>query len=230
MKPGLPELKMAVMNHTEAESDNSINRTGMVMSGMNDAGQAAGEIQMKNKGMEKMAGHTPKKDAPAPMLKEVSHYLSGLLDAYLTIGNKLANDQTDGIAASADAISKFIDLLSKTTLTDAPHFWHTNSDLVATIKEQAEMLAMGHPLAMARLTYSKMSDAIEIILAETGVPPKFDNIYSFVCPMYKKGTTAVWIQVGEKPQNPFQGQKMLTCSSQKTLIPPAGSLSHEGGK
>jgi hypothetical protein len=116
---------------------------------------------------------------------------STLMDPYLRIHVSLADDQMDGVAASAKALSQEAQKLG------------VNAKTVATT---AAKLATAKDIINARHDFGELSDAMMAYAKATGATFGSDVNVAF-CPMVQKP----WLQKGQKITNPYFGKSMLTC-------------------
>lgn len=138
-----------------------------------------------------------------------------LLDAYLSMGEVLADDQLEGLEPLTETIATAAEALGETELPDRPDFWDEHGRQVTTLREQSQAMAEAQDLEQARHEYAVMSDALHKLLRATGVPSSFDEpLYSFVCGFLDEAPRGgVWLQAGNDPHNPLMGESsgMLAC-------------------
>lgn len=146
-----------------------------------------------------------------------------LLEAYFAVGESLARDTTDGIAAPARAMASAVDRLLKIDIPDAPHFWHTHEE-VAIVRGKAIELIDAKALDKARLIYADLSIALTKLAKATGVPPTYDKaVLELRCPMYREGQGGgQWLQPTGDVRNPFFGSQMLRCHDKRLALPITG--------
>lgn len=162
---------------------------------------------------------------PEAMTKE----LSAILDAYFTIGDTLASDRADGIAAPARAIAKSVDALTGVAVPGAPHFWHQH-DEVATVRGKALELVESAEIEDARLKFADLSVALSTLLRATGVPPAYGKeVQELHCPMFREGQGgSIWLQPKGGVRNPFYGSQMLECFDERRTLPVTGAKPDDG--
>lgn len=167
-------------------------------------------------------------ETPVSLPGDADVQLQELLAAYVNIGDQLASDSTVGIAEQAKRIGSAVDALVQVEVPGSPHFWHERDDDFSTIKDQAQALATPADLQAARIAYGVLSDALERIVASTGVPPSANQpAYRFVCGMFAEAPRGgVWLQFGDAPRNPYFGSRMLSCHREQAPIQKGGSAHH----
>ncbi len=134
------------------------------------------------------AGHqtSPKEQTDALM-----EPVKSVFDNYLKIESALANDSTNGVAASASAIATAVRSDSMKMLSPE-------------MAAQADALATTKDLASARAAFKPLSKSLIQYLADHNVSGPYVEVY---CPMVK----ASWLQTGEKIDNPYLGASMRGC-------------------
>jgi len=146
--------------------------------------------------------------------------LGQMLDAYLTIADRLASDSTDGVADSARSLAAHVAELVATEVPGAPHFWHMNH--AADLEALATAVADADGLADIRTAFRALSEAMSALVGATGVPASHEAaVHVLHCPMYMGGS--VWLQGDSDVRNPFYGSEMLTCSDSRKALPAAAA-------
>lgn len=150
--------------------------------------------------------------------------LNGILAAYFAIGDTLAGDSVEGIAADARDIAGGVDRLLEIEIPGRPHFWHRH-DEVATIRGKALELVDAADIEQARLSFADLSVALGTLVRATGIPPSYDGaVHELRCPMYREGQGgSIWLQPAGRARNPFYGALMLECHSERTTLPVTGA-------
>lgn len=141
--------------------------------------------------------------------------LASLLEAYLSIGTTLSNDTLNGVSSQARTIALQMKQLREIPPADDPHFWHKQSKDADLIAEYAQLLAEASNIEVARRSFGYISDALDRVVAATGVPSELDiALDRRVCGMAPEVPRAgVWLQPADQdPRNPYFGSMMLRCN------------------
>jgi len=173
--------------------------------------------------LAKMLEGTPASEQP-PVIKsaaplqttlpmEASEPLANALTQYTIIQNALASDTLDGVPEASGAFIEALQNLPADPL---------GVDL-AKILEEAAKLARSQDLAEARLKLGKLSVPFRNLILQTGTPPGFDDdLLSLRCPMFLRDQGgAVWLQAAGDVRNPYMGEMMLECFSEREAVPRA---------
>jgi len=138
------------------------------------------------------AGHRtfPKEQTDALM-----EPVKSVFDNYLKIESALANDSTNGVAASASAIATAVRSDSMKMLSPE-------------MAAQADALAKTKDLASARAVFKRLSKSLIKYLADYNITSAYVEVY---CPMAK----ASWMQKDKKINNPYMGGSMRSCGTIK---------------
>jgi Cu(I)/Ag(I) efflux system membrane fusion protein len=153
--------------------------------------------------------------------------LTKLLDGYLAIGRKLADDSIEGISSAAGEIAQAADKLTGTPVPEHENFWHEHTE-IATIGGKARELSNEADLEKARLKFADMSIALGTLLAATGIPSSYPHeVQQLHCPMYRASQGGnIWLQAAGPVQNPFFGKAMPGCFDERHTLP----VTQVGGK
>jgi len=154
-------------------------------------------------------------DQSASLPPEGQAALADLLQEYVAIGEILANDTSSGISERAAAMTRQMETMTAAAPPGDPHFWHQRQEDLATLRERSAQLSKAVNIEAARNAYGHLSDALDRIVAATGVPPALGMaIDRRVCGMApdvpRKG---VWLQPADDDvRNPYFGSMMLRCN------------------
>ena len=135
---------------------------------------------------------------PAPTLEAV-------FGEYEAIRALLANDTGKGVAAHARRMKQAAVAVSKGAAESAkPHLADAaaSADKLAAVDEG--------DLAAVRLAFGEVSKPLVALLASD--PKAAVDYHTFECPMAKGYKQ--WIQPNAELENPYMGQKMLTCGAE----------------
>lgn len=143
---------------------------------------------------------------------EKSALTSNLIDAYLELKNALVKDDNKGAANSSKAMLQSFSAFEMSKLTDNQHKEYM--EIAENSKVQLEHIAKS-PIDHQREHFEVLSNDLNDLIALIGT----DKIlYQDFCPMYNDGKGAIWISEIEEIQNPYYGNKMLTCGEIKKEI------------
>jgi RND family efflux transporter MFP subunit len=181
-----------------------------------------GNLAAEQKAETAVAGPAALRSMPEAAAKA----LSGVLDAYFQVGEKLAADSMDGVAAPARQVAENVDALLKLEIPDNPHFWHQHAE-VAEIRGHALELVGAKDIDKAREQFADLSIALSKLVRATGVPPSYPKaVEELHCPMYREGQGGTtWLQPAGKVKNPYYGKKMIECYDRKVTMPVTGAPS-----
>ncbi len=153
--------------------------------------------------------------------------LESAIKHYFAIQNALADDSVDGIATAAGEFDEAIQALQANEIPDHPHFWHKRAKELETISAAATQLKTITDLAQARLNFGSLSVPFRQLVLEIGAPPSLDSpVLALRCPMFLKDQGgAVWLQAGGEVRNPYMGSRMLSCFTERDIVPVSGEPS-----
>lgn len=138
--------------------------------------------------------------------------LSGLLDPYLLIKDALV--QTD-VEKASQAANQFILLLKKVDMKlvkgEAHNAW---MKLLETLNDSGKKIGSSTDVEVQRKSFSALSDAYYAVIQQFNVTG-LQAYYQF-CPMAFNDQGAYWISRDSKIQNPYFGDKMMTCGVTKS--------------
>jgi RND family efflux transporter MFP subunit len=148
--------------------------------------------------------------------------LAGVLNSYFVIGEKLAGDTLEGVAAPARQTAGGVDALLKVGVPGNEHFWHQHEE-AATVRGKALELVGEKDLAAAREKFADLSTALDKLLRTVGVPADYGaEVQRLHCPMYREGQGGShWLQKAGEVKNPFYGSVMLGCFDERATLPPS---------
>jgi hypothetical protein len=179
-----------------------------------------GNLAAGQKGGAVVAGASALRSLPEPAAKA----LSALLDGYFQIGEKLAADSMDAIAAPARQVAENVDALLKVEIPDNPHFWHQHTE-VAEIRGHALELVAAKDIEKAREQFADLSIALSKLARAAGVPQGYPKaVEELHCPMYREGQGGtIWLHPAGEVRNPYYGKKMIGCFDWRVTLPVTGA-------
>jgi hypothetical protein len=140
----------------------------------------------------------------------VSKFMKSMVMNYLAIKNALANDNETGAAAAAGKMDDVMKSFDKSLLTTEQKkvYDDTKDDLI----ENAEHIAKSK-IDHQREHFAMMStDMYDLVKAYGGGM----TLYHDHCPMYNHGS--MWLSENKDIQNPFYGNKMISCGSVEEMM------------
>ncbi|MBN1418597.1 MAG: efflux RND transporter periplasmic adaptor subunit [Planctomycetes bacterium] len=176
------------------------------------------------------AGATPAEGAATPIEAGEKPEIPGafraslgkMLEAYETVGDRLAADDAAGAAERLRAFDEALRAAKADGLpADLAAFWR---ERVAEIEPGLKDLRGGE-IEKLRRGYFVLSEVMARILrrsASAAGPP----IHLFRCPMAFGGKGATWLSKGTEVRNPYFGAAMLTCGE---VIETLHGFAHEAG-
>lgn len=140
----------------------------------------------------------------APMaLDDATHDgLVRIMAEYELVRDILANDTMDGVAAAAEALAEATE---KTRASAPPAL----GDALGRVAGHARELAKAGDIAAARRAFGEAGRDLVPLVAMDGTLEQ--SLYLFECPM-EQGFNR-WVQKAPSMENPYMGQKMLSCGS-----------------
>ncbi len=187
-------------------------------------GTLAAEQKDANAAPAPMAALAAKTPATAPaaaamLSPAAAQAIQAVLERYLAIWDKLADDSMTGVAEEAKKLAAAAEALPKTPMSNE-HFWHMYSQ-PATIAAKANELAAAKDIAKARELFAQLSPPLIALVKDTGVPQTLGkDLQSLHCSMFG-GKGADWLQPAGKARNPFYGKSMLECAEKNDPLPQA---------
>lgn len=166
------------------------------------------------------AASVPAFELPEPALTA----LRAALDRYEGVRSQLAADNTEALAEEARAVAEWVRRASS-ELEDPPQ---AVASVLLEAGAAAEKIAASQTLKQARLAFGELSRAVVFL---GNVDPRLTKgLHVFECPMAEGFER--WLQPKSELENPYMGQKMLTCGSASDMSPPGApaaiGVSHEG--
>ncbi len=140
---------------------------------------------------------------PAPAAGDAVGAVTAIVAPYDTCRALLSEDETDGLAACAGALSA----AAKAQKSALPAELQDRADAIAAAADQ---LAAAKDLAAARVAFAKTSEPVVGLLGS--VPGAAKQFHVFECPMAKNYKR--WAQASPELANPYMGSKMQTCGSE----------------
>jgi len=181
--------------------------------GMNMPGMDMGGDKKKMKKMPKQK----RKMKAENISPEFKKQLGGIVNKYLAMKDALVNDNAKKAKAAAKDMKAAIGKVNMKLLTDNEHHM-TWMDAAMMLKTQLDKLSSGGNIEKQRTAFAKISDDLKNVIQVLGVDVKGKKLYLEFCPMANDNVGAYWLSFDRKIQNPYLGQKMLTCGEVKEIL------------
>lgn len=170
--------------------------------------QPAAEAKAPSKTTPDQAAKAAEPDQAVKAAEPVTELtMAALLSNYEAIRTSLANDSANGVTALAKSVAD-----AATALADSAE--EANTPMLKSLAAEAVKLAAlsEDDIAATRLAFGDVSRSlIALVKADSELA---DGLHIFECPMAKG--YKLWIQPDPELENPYMGQKMLTCGSEVT--------------
>jgi Cu(I)/Ag(I) efflux system membrane fusion protein len=143
--------------------------------------------------------------------------LHAVLEPYYELQAALAADDDTGSAAAAGrvvAAAEALDCATAGLSSDSAGRWNRT---VALLRGAAAKTAAAGEMGQRRQAFEPLSDLLWESLAAFGTGTD-QPVRRFHCPMAFDDRGAFWLQPGETTANPYYGDMMLRCGSQKDVL------------
>jgi len=131
--------------------------------------------------------------------------MQNVLERYLTIQQKLADDTTSGVEGEAQGISKQVGEFFKKPCKPSEA---SCSSVMLKIQSAAQSMK-GTEIKSLRKSFHELSAAL--IEYWEKFDPKWPDIYEFRCPLAEDNQGASWMQRGSEIKNPYLGHTLPKC-------------------
>lgn len=143
--------------------------------------------------------------------------LSGVVRAYLAVGDALAQDDLAKAISQAAAVEDALGSVSAAGLdADTRAGWLRG---VGAMRDATSILRKAPDLEAARRPFALLSDTLADLLARSGHAGP-DDLVVMHCPMAFSNRGANWVQRGRETRNPYFGASMLRCGDVTRTLPP----------
>ena len=184
---------------------------------------AAAQLEGKPSMMNPRGGTTssmPGMDMPGENSKEMdvsmdfTMQLNTVFDQYIILKNAFVETDVKKVKQAAQKLQKTITGIDMKLLTgDAHNQW---MDISGNMEKQIRLVLSSGDIEEQRIAFSDFSDQFYKAIKTFGLMEK--TAYYQFCPMAKNGKGAHWLSETEEINNPYFGNKMLTCGeTQETL-------------
>ncbi len=150
----------------------------------------------------------------------VAEDLRAVLAAYFALSDALAADALGPVPERAESLAEAAETLAEAAGQEE------KSDLAEAARQVAgaagaSNLRLASDLEQARRGFGQVSKALVGLLAEHGGPVLLGaDLHAFECPMAGKYGFKLWLQDDPAMENPYMGQKMLTCGKELSTLEP----------
>jgi len=139
--------------------------------------------------------------------------LKGVVDANQKLGDAFLNDDEAQIKTGIAAFSSQLSNVDMSLLKgDAHHAWMSYSK---ELKSETKQIVESDDMATQRVHLAKLNDTLYKSLKAFGTGGA--EVYYNYCPMANK-SGASWLSTSKGIQNPYMGQKMPKCGSNKEVL------------
>lgn len=149
--------------------------------------------------------------------------LDSLMSAYFSLKDALVQSDTMSANNAAIRLARASDSLQTDQIAgdSTGVIRETAKNFAGTIQGSAHALSLEKDLEAKRLEFEMISDALWS-LART-VKYEGQKVYYQFCPMAFNNRGAYWVSQNPQIQNPYFGDKMLTCGSNRDSISYKGN-------
>lgn len=156
--------------------------------------------------------------APAP-----GHIMDSVVDAYSSVEAGLAADNVKTTIASVAQLSRSIASLELVKPELLPKGYATKWKAgKSALKKAVASLEKAKTKAALRTAFASLSSELVPVLTAIGYGGK-DSLRVIDCKMAFEGAGASWVQKGAGLANPYLGQKMPTCGTERATIKKAAT-------
>lgn len=146
------------------------------------------------------------------METSASHEGGDLISTYLNLKNSLVSDNEKETKEMATKLVNLIENYDASSFTEDEQ--KEIAEILETSKEHAEHIAKS-PIAHQREHFKELSvDIIDLVAITGSETPLFEQY----CPMYDNNKGGKWLSSKEEVENPYFGQKMLSCGKMEKKI------------
>lgn len=146
------------------------------------------------------------------METSTSHEGGDLISTYLNLKNSLVSDNETEAKKNATLLVGFISNYDASSFTKVQQ--KEIAEILETSKEHAEHIAKS-PIAHQREHFKELSVDMIDLVAITGTET---TLYEQYCPMYDNNKGGTWLSSKAEVENPYFGQKMLSCGKMQKEI------------
>ncbi|MCA9605421.1 MAG: efflux RND transporter periplasmic adaptor subunit [Myxococcales bacterium] len=146
--------------------------------------------------------------------------LRPIVEAYLSMQARLADDDADGARQAAVAIGEAVAAFEPTEPRNAVQAWQPIGRHLAM---HARLASEAASIEDVRTQFEPLSDQIQALLRTFGNPTERALRLAF-CPMAFDNRGAEWVQAQEVIDNAYFGSAMRTCGSIRSTIDPGAHL------
>jgi len=174
--------------------------------------------------------HMKDDDHSADMMKSMDHkmemiksydvdnqfqeQLQGLIKTNQNLVNAFSNDDEDAIKSAITDFSKSLTEVNMSLLSgDAHHDWMAYSMEISNATRQ---IKEADDIKFQRIQLAKLNDALYKSLKAFGTGGM--DVYYDYCPMANNSVGANWLTTSSEIQNPYMGQQMPKCGSNKEIL------------
>lgn len=187
---------------------------------IDSAVQILAKPSMMNPSQEnESGGNGPGKSFEAPT--QFREQLGDVVAAYFAVSDALSRNKFEEAKSSANTLPDLLAVVDMSLLQGEAHMAWMKS--LSGLKTGAETLKDASDIAVARAEFDSLSNKLIAAIRAFGLAGDA-SVYVFHCPMAVDMKGADWLQPEQGIENPYMGQKMVTCGAQ------TGELKGRGAK
>ncbi len=181
------------------------------MPGMEMPGDAKSGIIAKKEITEQ---NIPEKSAKIDNTMEITMQFNTLFDQYIILKNALVRSDPDKVKLAAQTVLHSIEKVDIKLFTDDAHKqW---MDISGTLLNNIKLIESSVTLEEQRQAFAGFSDQFYIAIKTFALMGK--TVYYQFCPMANNNKGAYWLSESKTIQNPYFGEKMMTCGETKETL------------
>jgi Cu(I)/Ag(I) efflux system membrane fusion protein len=164
-------------------------------------------------------------DLVVPVDRDFASSLAPLVGAYLSIQERLGEDDFPAAVAATRALAREVSQFSEPREREAREVWAT---LAEGFRRHAGQGAQAGDIEAARLVFEQLSLLMVSLLERFGNPLSTPLRLAY-CPMVRQNQGASWVQRGQEVDNSYFGASMRRCGEIRATVAPGQHLLPQGG-
>lgn len=176
-----------------------------------------GDGKDKKKEMDMEMPEQKKKMKAENISAEFKKQLGEIVNNYLAVKDAFVIDDGAKANVAAKEMKAAIGKVNMKLLTDNDHHMSW-MNAVKMLNKQLDNLIGENNIEKQRAAFSKLSDDLTSTIQVLSVDIGGKELYLEFCPMANDNEGAYWLSLDKDIQNPYLGQKMLTCGEVKETL------------
>jgi hypothetical protein len=194
------------MNHDKMQED--------TMKGMKHDSMSSMNHNMDNGYMASMSGERmASKNNIGDIDPLVKNFINAIIDQYLFVKNKLADDNKTESKTGAAQLKASIKKFDKSFFTAKQK--NEFDKYADNINEQLQSVISSKEINSQRVSFSMLSQQVYELVKLFGTN---QALYHDHCPMAFDNKGAMWLSETKEIKNPYLGKDMLTCGTMQEII------------